>query len=173
MSIISQETWDNMPENEKKKICKEYLSDKKFDDDRYFEGSRDMLEELFGKENLQPKIRTWEDYQEMNEDSNFFMRINDNLELPDKVYSKCIATLKIAKLIELGYGGMVGKEDKQSDDGYYVIYPVVGYGELQVVWSINTNIVGRDFIAFHTLQQAKEFMSYPENVKLIEQYYML
>ena len=127
------------------------------------------------------KIKTWEDAQKMNEDSNFFMRIADNLELSDKVYSKCIATLKIAKLIDLGYGGMVSEEEwKDLEIPKYCIsyHPTCQDEKYKYQISIDEEgdaewATEKKFIAFHTKQQAEEFMSYPENRTLIEQYYMM
>lgn len=170
MPIISQETWDNMPKEEKEEIIKAYQKDLKKEDMSFFEGCVETFEQLFGKENLQSKlkIRTWEDCQKMNEDSNFFMRIADNLELPDKVYSKCIATLKIAKLIELGYGGMV--TDEEWKDRNIIKYCIT---RVNNKWMYATRTDHFQFIAFHTSKQMDEFMSYPENVKLVEQYHMI
>lgn len=132
------------------------------------------MQKLFGEENLQPKpkIKTWEDVQEMNEDSNFFMRIADNLELPDKIYSKCIATLKIAKLIELGYGGTVSKKEYTNNGAWQIVPYRDAYDEpfkLKIVfgWEHKT------FISFKEEQQAEEFISCPENLELVKQYYII
>lgn len=167
MAIISQETFDKFTEEEKEKLCQNYSKD-------YDAETRVILEDIFGKHNLQPKIKTWEDveteYPEYAYDIiDFTKLVGCNTNILDKL----IATYKIAKLIELGYGGVITAEDRQHDTGYYVIYPVITLGGLQVVCSIDTNVAGRDFIAFHTKQQTEEFMSYLENVRLVEQYYMM
>lgn len=166
MSIISKETFDKFTEEEKEDIRHLYNGLETMQD-RHIEG---VMNSLFGKENLQPKIRTWEDCQEMNEDSNFFMRIDDNLELSDKVYFKCIATLQIAKLIELGYGGMITDEEWKNVNikKYSILYrPYTKELFIKDIWN------EKCFISFHHKQQAEEFMSYPENIELIKQYFMI
>ena len=68
MPIISKETWDNLiPEEEKQKIRKIYESTKKEEHRSGPERNAvlslmvDRYEDLFGKENLQPKPLTYED----------------------------------------------------------------------------------------------------------------
>ena len=83
-----------------------------------------------------------------------------------------IATYKIAKLIELGYGGMVTDEEwKNKDITKWIVVPNDDNGKLIIVDTWHNS--KRGCIAFHTQQQAKEFMSYPENRTLVKQYYMI
>ena len=173
MGVISKETWNNIPEKERDIIIGDYknmLDGITECPEQEREAAIRQTEWLFGKENLQPnQIRTWEDCQEMNEDSNFFMRIDDNLELPDKVYLKCQATLKIAKLLNLGYGGMVTEEEWKNDRiTKYCLQWTYGRG-----WTCYNSSSVKSFPAFHTFEQRAEFMSHPENVELVKQYYML
>lgn len=167
MSIISKEIFEKFTEEEKKKNRVRYQRALTNGDGKLVH----ELENLFGKENLQPelKIKTWKDVQEMNENSNFFIRIDGNLELSVKVYAKCIAVLKIAKLIEFGYGGMVtNKEWEHYHTHKYCV--VLDFNGNPTIECRKGNT--REFIAFHTQQQAEEFMSYPENRTLVEHYYM-
>ena len=158
--------WDDLSEESKKRVAIEYKDS--------IDGSpfKRAIDYLFGSHNLNPKpqIKTWEDCQEMNEDSNFFIRIDDNLELHDKIHSKCIATLKIAKLIELGYGGMVSEEE--NNNAKIKKYAPLYYGEKGFVIECFYRLQDR-VLSFHTKQQAKEFMSHESNRKLVEQYYMM
>lgn len=181
MSIISKETFDMFAEEEKAKVRKEYLSDKNNKNDRYFEGSIDTFEELFGKENLQPepKIKTWKDVEKIeggkiSVDSKVITPNGRAWGLNIKYHNKAEATLKLAILIELGYGGMV-KEEENSDreKDKFIIAPIeeddgsIGFEIYSVSFAVDR------VIAFHTIEQAEEFMSYPENRTLIEQYYMI
>lgn len=176
MSIISQETWDNMPEKEKEEICRDYMEWQEIaKTNPYFEGKISNMEELFGKENLQPnKIKTWEDVEKHN----LKTYGNENIELfyfnefawESQYIRHCIAALKISKLIELGYGGMVTEEEWKengSDKGFYYLW-ATPEGEIEC-----TLIYAVEFIAFHSEELAKEFMSYPENLQLIKDYYMI
>ena len=183
MAIISQKVWDNLiPEEEKEKIINSYNIIK--EDNNFFketehplnaETAINALETIFGKENLQPKpkIKTWKDVssddwvQVVNIDE-FIQNITN---VDTKIADKLLATLKIAKLIELGYGGIITDEEWLDDSKpKYVIYCTFnGKAEL------DTSTVHDDkyFIAFHTSKQREEFVSYPENVKLLKQYYIM
>ena len=189
MSIISQETWDKMPEKEKQAIIKDYqdlISDNGvWREDMTTEernGAIQQIEWYFGKENLQPKpeIKTWEDVI-MSDKSIFDLELNpdcgnplicclaDNADLAEKISNKCQATIKIAKLIELGYGGMVTEEE--NSDTKIKKYAPFYYGESGFVIECLYRSQDR-VLCFHTQQQAEEFMSYPENVELVKQYHM-
>lgn len=91
-------------------------------------------------------------------------------ERPDnKIILKAIATLKIAKLIELGYGGIVtAGEWKNTNIEKYCVYAVEGKIDFN-----GYSLYEYHFIAFHTSEQREEFMSYSENVELIKQYFMI
>lgn len=173
MSIISKETWDKFSEEEKDSIRKEY---------DYVRTSKDHdcgfrrveLEKVFGKENLQPepKIKTWEDV--VKEYPHFKDDI-DNLKYNilygwNGLSDKIIATYKIAKLIEFGYGGMMTEEEWKDGTVKFVIKCTPNEKSYLYEDEICNDI---EFIAFHTYKQREEFMSYPENVKLVEQYYMI
>lgn len=169
MNIILQDTeWNKCTEQEQQNILEIYNKHPEWLD------VINALEDKFGKHNLrpEPKFKTWEDIQKMNEDSNFYLRVIDNLELPDKIYSKCIATLKIAKLIELGYGGMISNEEWEDIGCKKYAIDYVPCNEGKFVMS-EYCIGDYRFIAFHTNAQRINFMSHQENVELIKQYYMI
>lgn len=85
---------------------------------------------------------------------------------PDIVKS-ALALLKIHQLIEVGYGGNVSrKELKTPIEKYLIIYN----GRNLVV---NCYLYGFFHIAFHTKEQAEEFLKYPENVQLLKDYFMI
>ena len=180
MSIISRETFEKFSDEEKRKVYElnkelSILRNENGDKYHYLTGSLDNLNALFGKENLQPKpkIKTWEDVAAQRE-YNIDVELNKikNAWIGYPICDKMIATAKIAKLIELGYGGMVTEEEKCSDIPYFAIFPVLGTSQLQIADNHSTNIYSKDFVSFHTRQQAEEFMSYPENVELVKQYHM-
>lgn len=187
MSIISQETWDNMSNKEKEKLRSDYddlvyLSEHGTDEFIKTESLKTIkeYERLFGKENLQPKpnIKTWKDLEK--EHLEYFKSHNtpspmfiSSQELRDKLLNKSIATYKIATLIELGYGGIITDEEWEErineGTGFYTIV----YSPLYKSFHKRVESCNKQFIAFHTSKQAEEFMSYPENVKLLEQYNMI
>ena len=84
------------------------------------------------------------------------------------IEKSALALLKIYQLIEVGYGGNVINRDKVN---FYTIQ-----------WSYESNrFVIRNFgpfledcgtpLCFHTKKQAIEFLSYPENVELLKDYF--
>lgn len=188
MAIISQETWDNMPQEEKEQLRQQYLHllDVSENDEnwttRMCAGSeKDSLIKVFGKENfrLVPKIKTWEDVKTVNNlsmqeyENSFDERSVEFYNEEPKLYNKLIATYKIAKLIELGYGGMVTEEEyilneHSTDDDFWSIW-MNGKGEIECTKVENC----RELLTFHTREQAEDFMSYSENIKLIKQYFMI
>ena len=166
MSIISQETWDKMPEEEKEKIISQMCNIK--DEDEY---AKYCYIELFGKENLQPKPKTpkiWADVKEsenllsINYDRRHTHLTLDNNIVNTKVVDKIIATYKIAYLINKCYGGIVTEED-----GWEII-PIQNALVIQHSFTVD-----RPFVFFHTKQQAEEFISYPENVELVKHYHCM
>lgn len=247
MAIISQETWDNMPKEEKEKLRKEYQILKQNKDaplktklNEWYAGRFVELEELFGKENLhaevieekcvepikecfdmqtqdtewnkcteqeqqnileiynnhpewtdvinaledkfgehnlQPKtkIRTWEDVainkpEVWDNVNKLGQQIANCVSVGSKLYKKLVATIHIQKLIELGYGGMVTEEEWK--DGNVEKASIV-YLPFKKNFDIHYNSLRKEFITFHSKRQAEEFMSYPENRALAEQYYMI
>ena len=195
MGIISKETFDKFTEEEKRRLRQQYSHLLKVSEDdedwnvRMCAGSeKQSLINVFGKENLQPKpkIKTWEDVKKQEDvDCNFYTNKDDLAEYlclkgwdvfgdHNKLINKLQATLKIAKLIELGYGGMVTKEEHitrrnlYTTDRFWAIW-VNGEGKIECT-AVEDCI---DLLVFHEREQAQEFMSYPENRKLVEQYYML
>ena len=122
-------------------------------------------------------IKTWEDIEK--ELPEFFklsnspnpMMIQSN-ELRNRLFKKVMAIYKIAILIEYGYGGAISDEEWEDTmfKKYGILYRPYKNGKklfIKDIWD------EKCFIAFHTREQAKEFMSYPENIELIRQYNML
>lgn len=172
MAIISQETFDKFTEEEKKKVVE------------YFLGTKDtnisatiIMQKLFGKENLQPepKIKIWKDIENYLEIIPDFKEIVHNLDVGccnQKVTNKIIATYKISKLIELGFGGVVTDEEwKDETIRKESIVPCDVRDDFKSITCYYHS--DKNLIAFHNINQAKEFMSYKENVELVKQYNMI
>lgn len=200
MAIISQETWDNMPEEEKEELQQYHKWLYNLPGSNGTSSAISAIEGIFGKENLQskPKIRTWEDVEKQGyyvqqrclydldqdgkgKDNDMLLAIAYDNDFSDKIILKAVATLKIAKLIELGYGGMVTDEEWKDLNipKYWIDYHPTCQDEKDK-FQISLDEDGdaelstqKHFITFHTQQQAEEFMSYPENVELVKQYYMI
>lgn len=117
-------------------------------------------------------IKTWEDI--VNMDNRYHQLIDDIIRSgysslwDSKVISKIIAALKISKIIEFGYGGIVTDEEWEDRD---IIKYCLCKVDNRIFYATRTDHFL--FIAFHTDQQREEFMSYPENVELIRNYYMI
>lgn len=175
MSIISKESFNKFSEEEKRKVRElnkelSTLRNENGDKYHYLTGSLDNLNALFGKENLQPepKIKTWVDVKKLLPEDGFCVDVFEKFADNPKITLKCQATLKIAKLIELGYGGMVTDEEWR-DDGINKFSIVCEANRLSIVCLPDE----RHFISFHYVHQAEEFMSYTENVELVKQYNLI
>lgn len=87
-----------------------------------------------------------------------------------------LALLKIRQLIEIGYGGNV-TNDEWDDINIkkWFFMPVAFYSPDEEIFNIvyAHNRSYKRAIAFHSEEQAKEFLKYPENVELLKDYFML
>lgn len=86
------------------------------------------------------------------------------------IEKSALSLLKIHQLIEVGYGGNISNEEWRNLDDY----------KFRLLWSIEDGRFIADScrwnihpIAFHTKEQAEEFLNYPENVQLLKDYFMM
>lgn len=84
------------------------------------------------------------------------------------VVKSALALLKIHKLIEVGYGGNVTNEEWETFVPYYIWYNTDNER-----FMLNSSTLAKHHIAFHTKEQAEEFLKYPENVQLLKDYFMI
>lgn len=176
MSIVSNETWHNFTESEQNEILNEYnrMLTHRFK----FESEILQMEKLFGIENLkhESKIKTWSDVRFYYPDLvNRLLQGHIEMKhiyntMSESIGDKCLATIKLDKLIELGYGGRVTIDNWiEGEKSWSVVVSSINKNiELRVV----TTYFNLDFITFRSKELADEFMSYPENVELIKQYYI-
>ena len=103
-----------------------------------------------------------------NDGLRYFMEF-DSLHQQD-VHNKLLATVKIAKLIEVVYGGNVSdKENKDQSIDKYVILPRYSGG-----YSVSRMCYAPDrLIAFKTKEDAERFISYASNSQLLRDYFMI
>lgn len=132
-------------------------------------------------EDQKPKApKTWSQYIKNNTIRPYAALRNTkgyNIPVDDSPIEKsALALLKIYQLIEVGYGGYPIKED----------YDKANYERLWTVRIYKTDdndfIFGaspldgecfKNNIAFHTIEQTNEFISYPENIQLLKDYFMI
>lgn len=160
--------WNELSEESKKRVLARYNEAKDYNDATDI----DCYEDLFGEHNLNPKpqIKTWEDLKEIHPELAIELANMDCAV--GKIFHKMSATLKIYKLIDLFYGGMVSEEEWWNDNTlkYYIkCNPHKSESSIECTYHASVKY----FIAFHTQQQAEEFMSYKSNKRLVEQYYMM
>ena len=139
------------------------------------QGELNVIVDVFGEDNLLTKStpKTWEDFLKKFHKETDWNPKNEFADLilygmNDKIKSKILATAKIAKLIELSYGGMVSEEE-WINDRIYKYCVERNRNKLDYMYC-TTNY---HFVAFHTPEQREEFMSYESNRKLVEQYLWL
>lgn len=132
-----------------------------------------LMDKLFGKENLNPKpqIKTWQDVVKqglvnllaIRESATYASDVCD-----EKIGNKVEATIKIAKLIELGYGGMITDEEWKDCT---VLKYYIGYDNEDDTLVKDKTLIGKVFIAFRTKEQRDEF--FENNEQLCKDYYMV
>ena len=116
------------------------------------------------KENNHKTFKTWSDI-EKNSKKYYLKYIYKHLDHHcslceySPIEKSAIAFLKIKQVIEDCYGGNtpVGFSINVDDEGFSV-YNTYTYYKL---------------FAFHTREQAEEFLSYPENIQLLKDFYMI
>lgn len=122
------------------------------------------------------EIKTWQDVitkagTEAPEENLYFdnyVIVRNVVGISPELKAKLEATYRIAKIIELGYGGMISP--KEWKDRNILKYCII---RVNNEWMYATRTDHFQYIAFHTREQAEEFMSYPENEYLVELYYMM
>lgn len=114
-----------------------------------------------------PKI--WDDIKECTVEILHAIDALDSNGPVNPIVKSAKALLKIRQLIEVGYGGNVTDKEWRSKDAYYYTIVSNTKGCLKVE-DIQFN---RSLIAFHTVDQAREFLSHPENVELLKDYFMV
>lgn len=180
-------TWNNIPFEEQNIIIKRYfdlINDKNnldVDADTstfmILVENIEQMEMLFGKENLNHQFKTWEDVERKcpnikTETDTLNYHISTCIAFDDKIERKLIATYKISKLIEIGYGGRVTDDEWRDDTLDKFSIGWIEDGKCPFI-RCHYHRFQDDFISFHTKQQAEKFMSYVENIKLINDYYMI
>ena len=83
------------------------------------------------------------------------------------------ALLKIHELIEFSYGGNVSGETWHSQKDKWLIIPIYDKKLCSFTITRTPFFADKCHIAFNSKEQAKEFLSYPENVQLLKDYFMI
>ena len=131
-------------------------------------------------EEKKPKTpKTWEEFVKTTKIAG--LRAEINTIWNDTVYAgtcrnipiekSALALLKIHQLIEVGYGGNVINDEWIDRD---ITKYFISFGNDNII-GIEKTILSEEFshIAFHTKEQAEEFLSYPENIELLKDYFMI
>lgn len=91
---------------------------------------------------------------------------NKDVYLTDKYAKSALALAQISQLMPY-YGGEITDEEWKNNKRKFTI--VAYNGEIKPFTHVNNKVL----IAFHTEQQRTEFMSFPENVQLVKDFYMV
>ena len=92
----------------------------------------------------------------------------------EPIVKSALALLKIHQLIEVGYGGNVTNEEWLDNEiEKFIITLNISNYSYQFTIVKHTTSAYFNYIAFHTKEQAEEFLKYPENVQLLKDYFMI
>ena len=130
---------------------------------------RDWNKWIEEQKNKVPK--TWSELVKRQEFQSWYVDIDGYRcsTAGDSIEKSAIALLKIHQLIEVGYGGNVTYEEWDKNYTCFVIC----YDTMLKRFVIGRCVSNIRHIAFHTEEQAKEFLSKPENVQLLKDYFMI
>lgn len=113
--------------------------------------------------------KTWKDfvdspYYELDE------LIGHLAQYEDALHKSMFAHFKINKLIGIGYGGNVTNDEWKDVTTKKWVVSFDNNGNLTIKWE--NNYLYFNIVAFHTQEQANEFVLYPENIELLKDYFM-
>lgn len=119
--------------------------------------------------------KTWSELVKIKNTKDYFLEYHTtkgfDYEIVESspIEKSALALLKIYQLIEVGYGGNITNEEWKNNCDKHIIK----YSNDAKVFHIFISINNKRLIAFHTKEQVKEFISYPENIQLLKDYYMI
>lgn len=127
--------------------------------------------------------KTWNDIVNQNKTKDskveigttFGYYVYDSTSSNTPIEKSALALLKINQLIEVGYGGNITNEEWRNSK---LIKVIISRQELKEIGEDTpfTKLLTQftfSHIAFHTKEQAEEFLSYPENIELLKDYFMI
>lgn len=110
-------------------------------------------------------IKTWDELVKRQEFLTCYVDIDGCSTAGSNIEKSALALLKISQLIGTCYGGNMTEWEYPCVDKY-IITPTLH------IEKVNYKSF-KSHIAFHTKEQAEEFLSYPENVQLLKDYFMV
>lgn len=138
-------------------------------------GALSMMESLFGKDNVSkpPSINSWCDAEKRGyEVSKTFLNESAAIvydEFKDlHIEKRIIASCKIAKLIEVAYGGHFTLEERHNDD---LIKYGIAYDDRTGNFEVTVNLTSTSLLLFRTCDLAHNFIAH--NTDLLRQYFIL
>lgn len=134
----------------------------------------DYKEELLNK--YMSDVKTWSDVEFLRDIQSIDAYIDPGYVTATRdrspIEKAAIALLKINYLIEHYYGGNATHED-WLDESIIKYYISPAYDDLGKYYVECTRISAEyRHIAFHTREQAEEFLKYPENIQLLKDYFL-
>lgn len=115
-----------------------------------------------------PKI--WDDIKECDVEILNAIRALESNGPINHIVKSALALLKINRLIEAGYGGNITNEEWAP---VHVYHYTINYNKYKRKFDIYESQNNKYHVAFHTKNQAEEFLSRPENVELLKDYFMI
>lgn len=182
MSMATKEMWEpwrEIPKEVQDHISSIYKALRKSPNDEEREWATG-LEFIFGKENVEnkPQIKNWQDvvtyHPEVADDLEEGMNrlINYYSYCGIRYLVHCQAMLKIERIIELGYGGMITNSEWEDDRCRKYVVRYLPTDDRELVEG-DYCIGEHEFIAFHTEKQREMFMSDKSNRDLVINFFMI
>lgn len=117
---------------------------------------------------IQTQCKTWKAVQiEHGHQKSIKTIMEFSKQYDDTILQSAAAYMKIMKVIEYGYGGIITNKEWMETSAKIGIHVTQDENEISIKTCFNTVFP----IAFRTKELADEFLSYPENVELVKTYY--
>lgn len=135
--------------------------------------------DIWNKEANNKRPKTWNELENRNNEATYNLSIIDKYGLnkeivePSPIEKAALALLKIYQLIEVGYGGNITNEEWKTLSDKYLLIPIIKDGKIYFTINRTSYFTDKCHIAFHTQEQADEFLSHSENIQLLKDYSMV
>ena len=130
----------------------------------------------WNKWNMENNYKTPKTWSELENRTDINTDIFSNFDNDTPIGKAALALIKIHQLVEVGYGGNVTKEEDLNSKilKYYIGYYFGdSVNNKKAKFNIYTGLTKHSPIRFRTKEEAEEFLSYPENVQLLKDYFMI
>lgn len=99
--------------------------------------------------------------------------VKEDTFLDSPIERSALAFMKISQLIGVGYGGNITTEESWNRELKYHIGYYFGDGIKKATYVVYSGLTNHNPLRFRTKELAEEFLSYPKNIELLNDFFMI